>query len=98
MQELQREVEDHGGSVAFNSRVVSGSTTTSSGRMQLRVKDTVSGDETVISARTVVNSAGLGAQQVASSIEGLDRSTIPKRHLAKGTYFSLTGEWRWSQR
>ncbi|GIL61304.1 hypothetical protein Vafri_15698 [Volvox africanus] len=40
--------------------------------------------------RWVVNAAGLYAMQVASSMSGLPRSSIPRLHLAKGNYFSLS--------
>ena len=41
--------------------------------------------------RTVVNAAGLWAQEVASRFEGLPPSTIPTLHRAKGHYFVLAG-------
>lgn len=39
----------------------------------------------------LVNAAGLGAWDVSNSLNRLDSSTIPPRHLAKGCYFSLSG-------
>ncbi|MBE7731955.1 NAD(P)/FAD-dependent oxidoreductase [Devosia faecipullorum] len=39
----------------------------------------------------VVNAGGLGAQQLAGNIEGLDPATIPPLHLARGVYFSYAG-------
>jgi L-2-hydroxyglutarate oxidase LhgO len=51
------------------------------------------GDSAVeIEARLVVNSAGLGAQALASTISGLNPSFIPPLHLAKGNYFALSGK------
>jgi L-2-hydroxyglutarate oxidase LhgO len=44
-----------------------------------------------ITAREVVNSAGLFAQPMAASIAGLDPSLVPPRHFAKGSYFALAG-------
>ena len=44
-----------------------------------------------LAARWVINAAGLDAQAVARSIDGLPPSHIPPRFLAKGHYFSLTG-------
>jgi L-2-hydroxyglutarate oxidase LhgO len=41
-------------------------------------------------AETVINSAGLSAQQVSHSLQ-LPSSSIPARYLAKGYYFSLSG-------
>ena len=48
-------------------------------------------DPTVLEARLVVNAAGLGAWDVSGSLKGLDLATIPRRHLAKGNYFSMGG-------
>jgi L-2-hydroxyglutarate oxidase LhgO len=39
--------------------------------------------------RHLVNAAGLGAQAVARSLQGLDPALVPERHLAKGNYFVL---------
>lgn len=44
-----------------------------------------------IEASFVVNAAGLGAQALARSIEGIPAEMIPPLHLAKGNYFSLSG-------
>ena len=57
---------------------------------RLLVRDE-SGEEIELAASLVVNSAGLHAQDVAASLEGLPPETIPKRYLAKGNYFSLSG-------
>ena len=37
----------------------------------------------------LVNAAGLQAWDVSSCLQGLDPATIPPRHLAKGSYFSM---------
>ncbi len=39
----------------------------------------------------LVNAAGLQAWDVSSRVQGLDPATIPPRHLAKGSYFSMSG-------
>jgi L-2-hydroxyglutarate oxidase LhgO len=44
-----------------------------------------------LEARWIVNAAGLDAQAVASAMHGFPSDAIPKRHLAKGHYFSLAG-------
>ena len=44
-----------------------------------------------IACRTLINSAGLGAQKIARRLRGLDAATIPPLILAKGSYFSLSG-------
>lgn len=42
-------------------------------------------------ARCVVNAAGLGAQALASRIDGLPAQTVPPLHLCKGSYFLPEG-------
>ena len=44
-----------------------------------------------IACKTLINSAGLGAQAFAKNLHGLDPATIPPLVMAKGNYFSLTG-------
>jgi L-2-hydroxyglutarate oxidase LhgO len=52
----------------------------------------VGGDEPMeLCAKRVVNSAGLFAQKVSGSIEGLPSDSIPPGRYAKGNYYSLTG-------
>ena len=40
---------------------------------------------------TLIGSAGLGAWDLARTIDGMPAGAIPPRHLAKGTYFGLSG-------
>ena len=52
----------------------------------------VGGKETMnLEARELVNAAGLGAQHLASVTTGLDPLHVPALHLAKGSYFTLSG-------
>ena len=44
-----------------------------------------------LTTRAVVNASGLGAQALASRIEGLPEDAIPKLHYCRGNYFSLQG-------
>ena len=46
---------------------------------------------TQIMSEIVVNCAGLNAWSVSASLKGLDGKSIPRRFLAKGTYFTLKG-------
>jgi L-2-hydroxyglutarate oxidase LhgO len=39
----------------------------------------------------LVNSAGLGAQELSHSLAGLAPEAVPRRYLAKAHYFALTG-------
>ena len=52
----------------------------------------VGGDEPMtLKARTLINSAGLGAQGVAARLRGFSRRLIPPLYFAKGNYYSMTG-------
>lgn len=84
MLSLLGEAEDHGAMLARNtpaSRVA-------------RQGDLwrVECGETAIGCSLLVNAAGLGAQQVAANTEGFDPALIPPLHLAKGSYFALSGK------
>jgi len=49
-------------------------------------------DPMTILADGVVNCAGLGAQPLARTLQGVPADTIPPLHYAKGVYFSLSGQ------
>ncbi len=80
---LRRDLEMTDGAVALRSRVIGGRI--ESGGITV---DTT--DAGAASARMLVNCAGLGAWQVARSLDGFE-GPIPPRHLAKGNYFGLSG-------
>ena len=46
---------------------------------------------TELAASIAVNCAGLGAQALARSLEGLPVSSVPALYLAKGSYYSVSG-------
>jgi len=48
-------------------------------------------DQTRLKCRTLINAAGLGAWDVARSIEGYASAHIPPQYFAKGSWFSMTG-------
>ncbi len=81
---LQGDAESHGAVVAFETPVVGGRV--EAGRL---VIETGGAEPMRLAARTVVNTAGLGAQRLALAIEGLPAATVPPLHLAKGNYFAL---------
>ena len=60
---------------------------------QLHFRDREGRDVTV-KADIIVNCAGLHAQEVAASLQGLPPEHVPARHLARGCYFTLQGVHR----
>jgi L-2-hydroxyglutarate oxidase LhgO len=58
------------------------------GRVTLQVGGA---DPMQVTARLLINAAGLGAQRIASSLQGYPAGCIPPLHYAKGNYFSLSG-------
>lgn len=48
-------------------------------------------DGTRLRCRNLVNAAGLGAWDVARSIDGLPADHVPDQHFAKGGWFSMSG-------
>lgn len=87
MQALLGDLEAHGGVLACRADVVGGRR----GRGSHRVFVEQHGVQSELEARWLVNAAGLDAQHVARSFDGLDVATIPPRFLAKGHYFTLQG-------
>jgi len=88
MLNLQGDAENHGAVFAFLSTVTGGRI--ENGTISLDV----SGDDgtMTLDCRTVINAAGLGAQKIASSIEGFPNAVVPPLHYAKGNYFTLAGK------
>jgi L-2-hydroxyglutarate oxidase LhgO len=82
----QAALEAHGGVLALNSPVESGSLHPSGIRLEVGGAAPMT-----LRAAMVVNCAGLGAQTVSGALSGVPQSSIPQRFLAKGYYFSLTG-------
>ncbi|MDF8335277.1 NAD(P)/FAD-dependent oxidoreductase [Novosphingobium cyanobacteriorum] len=87
MQALLGEAEAHGGMLVANSPVERISR--AEGLWQVHIPGEA---DPVVCAPILVNSAGLGAQALASAIEGLDPSFIPPLHLARGVYFTHSGK------
>ena len=89
MTELVAVIENKGGLVIPNSRVVHGNV---AGPIKELVVETVGDQErTTLRCRAVVNAAGLRAQAVSRSLSGLASGAIPPLHFAKGSYFALSG-------
>jgi L-2-hydroxyglutarate oxidase LhgO len=83
---LRGDLESHGGAVAFMSPALGGRV----GADGIEIE--VGGAEaTRLRARSVVNSAGLYAQDFAARLAGFPRDHVPPSHYCKGNYFSLSG-------
>jgi L-2-hydroxyglutarate oxidase LhgO len=81
---LLGDAEAHGAMLALDSPVTAGKASDEG------ILITAGTDEPVtLLARTVINAAGLGAQQVARAIEGMPAALIPPQFLAKGNYYTL---------
>lgn len=83
---LHGDAERFGAHVVLNTPVLGGRATSEG-----IVLETGGAAPMTFVATTVVNSAGLAAQRVAASIEGMPRTCIPPLHLAKGNYYALAG-------
>lgn len=86
MASLDADIHAGDGTVVLNSPVLRGSA--SGGAISLEIGGR---DPVTVEAASVVNAAGLAAQEVARSIDGLPGRAVPRRYLAKGCYFSLSG-------
>ncbi len=86
MRGLLGDLEDAGGRLALGSPVKSGARTKDGWRLEI-------GGETPaqLEASRLINAAGLGAEAVARSLDGLAPHAIPKTHFAKGRYCALQG-------
>lgn len=87
MLSFQGDLEQQGGVVAFNTTVRAGKADA-----QGVVLEADSGGSFSLKCRSVVNCAGLGAQQLAASIKGMNAAAIPPLYLARGNYFRLAGK------
>ena len=87
MLNLLGDAENAGAVLVLNSEVCSGRVVPEG--IELSV-----GGESPISlrAKSVINAAGLWAQPIAHSIDGLPDSMVPERYLARGVYFSYHGK------
>ena len=93
MLSLLGDVEHAGGLLALNSRVYSMAVAVDSAQAAIKIEVIDDAEGTTLSARQVVNAAGLGAIALAQRTQGLaprHRPPLPTR-WAKGNYFTLTG-------
>lgn len=81
---LLGDLENAGGLLALNSPLERAQCSPDAIHLEAR-------DGTRISARTVVNAAGLHAPDLARRFAGLDPAHVPRAAYAKGNYFTLSG-------
>ena len=81
------DAETHGAVIAYNSPVISGEATEDGVIIHAGGAAPMS-----LKCKTVINCAGLSAQNVSRSIKGVAAATIPAQHNAKGNYFYLSGK------
>ncbi|HEX5460133.1 MAG TPA: NAD(P)/FAD-dependent oxidoreductase [Steroidobacteraceae bacterium] len=84
---LQGDLEDAGGTVALRAPVRRGHCDRDGIHLEAGRDDVLE-----ISARVVINSAGLHAQELARRIDGIPAASIPPPVYAKGCYFVLQGK------
>jgi L-2-hydroxyglutarate oxidase LhgO len=84
---LQADLESAGGVVVHSSTVIGGRCATDGIHLMVGGASTQE-----LTARVVVNAAGLGAQAVARSLTNFPHDTVPALHFAKGRYFVLSGQ------
>ena len=87
---LLGDFEANGGLLSTQSEVTQISRDARGFSLKVRVQPDQS--EFEITAQCVINAAGLGAQAVASAIEGFPSSAVPKLYYCKGNYFAMTGK------
>ncbi len=88
MRALLADAEAHGAMLALSSRVDRGRVAADG--IELHVSSG-GGAPFAIEAALVVNCASLDATRIARAIEGVPAASIPTIHLAKGSYFALSG-------
>lgn len=84
---LRGDLEDAGGSIAFNTPVMGALRRGSQWTVQFGGRE--AGE---FEFDAVINCAGLHAQAVALAIEDYSQGRVPRLVLAKGNYFSLAGK------
>jgi L-2-hydroxyglutarate oxidase LhgO len=88
MAALRKDAVEHGAEVVTSSPLLGGRVLDAGG-FELAIGGA---EPTTVRCRTLVNAAGLWAQDVARSLQGVPRSSIPGQYFAKGHYFTLTGK------
>ena len=88
MLSLLGDAERDGAVLALHSRVVDGEIVDDGIILSIA---TPAGETVRLHAATVMNCAGLGAQELARGLRGLPADSVPPLHYAKGNYYALAG-------
>lgn len=83
---LQGDAEDRGAAIAFHAPVESGRV--EEGGLRLEVGGA---EPMALTARAVVNAAGLHSQDLARRLDGFPAGRVPPRYYCKGNYYALSG-------
>lgn len=83
---LLGDIEDGGGVLVRDAPVLGGEATRDGVRLRVGGRQ-----PSALTARIVVNAAGLAADRVAGSIDGVPASAAPRHRYAKGNYFAAPG-------
>lgn len=83
---LQGEAEAHGAVTVLRAPVAGGAVTDRGFRLEIG-----GAEPGTLSARLLVNAAGLGAERLSRAIAGIPPGSVPRIQLAKGVYFTLRG-------
>jgi L-2-hydroxyglutarate oxidase LhgO len=86
MRAFERDARAHGADLALESPVTRGEVSRDGILLEVGGRT-----PTTVRSRRLINAAGLYAQSVARSIDGLPAPTIPACHYAKGHYYVLSG-------
>ena len=86
---LLGDAERSGASLSLNTAIRSGQITVN--EIQLTTRDRATGEIFELTTKRLVNAAGLGANALATALEGLPAVHVPPLFLARGSYFSVTG-------
>src|SRR5256885_4022394 len=84
---LEGDLEDRGGTIAFNTPVEHLMPADSGWEVRFG-----GAEPDTLTVDAVINSAGLGAQKIACATEGYPSARVPRLVLAKGNYFGFAGK------
>lgn len=91
MLSLVGDLENAGGQVVYRSTVTGGRVRDDGVSLRVGGAEPDQEDEMTVDCALLVNAGGLGAQTLATSLDGFPGDHIPALHIAIGHYFTLSG-------